>query len=427
MPLFYPASSGWHTEDGMSKALGRRLWLIVGAALLLTAVLVYISSRGSTARVAVADVSRENLSSVVSSNGKVEPVSPSSFRATFPTFVEQVFAVEGQQVKRGQPIFALDDKGTSAELAQARADLAGQEAALREAKAGGHAGQIAKAAADLQKAQATRDQVRHDHESLVKLVAQKAATPQELEQNQLMLAQTEADVQSLEKIKTTMEQQAQQDSERVALLVEHARTEIRDLEEKVASARGIAPIDGTLYSLPIRKGDFVKEGDLLAEMADLHHVRIRAFIDEPELGQIDVNQPVEILWDAHPERTWTGKTEIVPKQVVPHGTRNVGELLCSVSNDRFDLIPNTTVEVRIHISERPGALVIPRGAVYIEGDTRFVFRVEDGRLHRRYIKVGLANPTKIEVLSGLNQGDVVALPGDVSLKENLRIQAVRQE
>jgi HlyD family secretion protein len=209
--------------------------------------------------------------------------------------------------------------------------------------------------------------------------------------------------------------------------VERARTEVRDLEDKVASARGTAPFDGTLYSLPIRKGDFVKEGDLLAEMADLHHVRIRAFIDEPELGLIDVNQPVEILWDAHPERTWTGRTETVPKQVVPHGTRNVGELLCSVTNDRLDLIPNTTVEVRIQISERPDVLVVPRGAVYIEGSTRFVFRVEAGRLHRRYIKVGVANPTMIEVLSGLNQGDVVALPGDISLKENLRIVPVRQE
>jgi multidrug efflux pump subunit AcrA (membrane-fusion protein) len=133
------------------------------------------------------------------------------------------------------------------------------------------------------------------------------------------------------------------------------------------------------------------------------------------------------LWDAHPDRTWAGKTEMVPKQVVPHGTRNVGELLCSVSNDRLDLIPNTTVEVRIRTNERPDVLVVPRGAVYIEGDTRFVFRVEEGRLHRRYIKVGLANPTKIEVLSGLNQGDVVALPGDVSLKENLRIIPVRPE
>ncbi len=43
------------------------------------------------------------------------------------------------------------------------------------------------------------------------------------------------------------------------------------------------------------------------------------------------------------------------------------------------------------------------------------------------IKVGIANPTMIEVLSGLNEGDVVALPGDVALKENLRIVAVRPE
>ena len=60
----------------MATALGRRLWLIVGAALVLTALLVFISGRGSTARVAVADVVRENLSSVVSTNGKVEPVAP---------------------------------------------------------------------------------------------------------------------------------------------------------------------------------------------------------------------------------------------------------------------------------------------------------------------------------------------------------------
>ncbi len=411
----------------MAMALGRRLWLIVGALLLLTAILVYVSSRGATARVAVADVVRQNLSSVVSTNGKVEPVSPVSFRATFPAFVGQIDAVEGQQVKKGQLVFTLDDKAISADLAQARADLAEQEDALRVAKAGGRADQVAKTTADLKKAQASLDQIRRENESLTKLVAQKAATPQELEQNQLTLTQAEADVQALQKTKATQVQQAQLDSERIAILAERAQTQVRDLEGKVASARGTAPMDGTLYSLPIRKGDFVKEGDLLAEVADLHHVRVRAFIDEPELGQIESNQPVEILWDAHPERTWTGRTETVPKQVVPRGTRNVGELLCSVSNADLELIPNTTVDVRIHISERPDVLVVPRGAVYIEGATRFVFRVENGRLHRRYIKVGIANPTMIEVLSGVNQGDTVALPGDVSLKENLKIVPVRQE
>jgi HlyD family secretion protein len=411
----------------MTSALGRRLLIFVGGALVLIGLLVFLSWRGSTARVAVADVVRENLSSVVSTNGKVEPVTPRSFRAGFPTFVERVYAVEGQPVKRGERIFALDDTQVQADLAQARADLATQAEALSVAKAGGRASQLAKAAADLQKAKASRDQLRHDNETLTKLVAEKAATPEEFEQNRLQLTQAEADVQSFEKEKQTLERQAQLDQGRLALLVEHARVTVRDLEERLESAHGSAPFDGTLYSLPIRQGDFVKPGDLLAELADLHKVRIRAFIDEPELGLVEVNQSVEILWDAHPDRVWNGRTEMLPKQVVTRGTRNVGELLCSVTNDRLDLLPNTTVDVRIHVSERPAALVVPRGAVSIEGDKRFVYRVEQNRLHRRLIKVGIANPTKIEVLSGLNEGDIVALPGEASLKENLRIIPVRQE
>src|SRR5258705_6539771 len=411
----------------MGPAFGRRLWLIVIGALVLTGILVFVSGRGATARVAVTDVVRETLSSVVSTNGKVEPVMPISSRASFPTFVKKVDAVEGQQVKRGKLLFALDDAGVRAELAQARADLAAEEEALRVAKSGDRADQMAKVAADLEKAKALREQWRRDNESLTNLVAQKAATPHELEANRLALAQAEADVQSLEKAKQTYVSQARLDMDRVALLVEHARNQVRDLEGKMSSTHGAAAANGTLYSLPIRQGDFVKEGDLLAEMADLHHVRVRAFIDEPELGQIDLNQAVEIFWDAHPDRVWSGRTEVVPQQVVAHGTRNVGELLCSVSNDRLELIANTTVDVRIHISERPSVLVVPRGAVYVDGGKRFVFVVQDDRLHRREITVGITNPTMIEVLSGLQNGDVVALRGEVSLKENLHIRPVRPE
>jgi HlyD family secretion protein len=411
----------------MLTALGRKLWIAVVAALVLTAVLVFVSGRGATARANVVDVVRETLSSVVATNGKVEPVSPAPFHAGFATSVERVYAQEGQQIKRGQRIYDLDDKSAQAELAEARADLSEQETALRIAKAGGQAGQLARASADLEKVKATRDQLRKDNASLSKLVSQKAATTQELEQNRVALQQAESEVQSSDKIKQTLEQQAQSDSSRVALLVERGRHRVQDLEEQVQSAHGVAPMDGTLYLLAIHPGDFVKAGDLLAEMADLHRVRVRAFIDEPELGQIEVHQPVDILWDAHRDRVWTGFTELAPKQVVTRGTRNVGELLCSVNNDRMELIPNVTVDVRIKISERPNVLAIPRGAIFIDGTKRYVFVVEGDRLHRRDIQVGITNATMIEVLSGLNEGEVVALPGEAKLKENLRIRAVRPE
>jgi HlyD family secretion protein len=411
----------------MSPALGRRLWIGVIGALVLTGVLVFLSEQGSTPQVRVAEVTRQNLTSTVSSNGKVEPVSPALFRAGFPAFVERVYAVEGQHVKRGQMLYSLDDTESRAQLAEARADLAEQQEALRVARAGGAANQIDKIAADLEKARAERDELLHENGALEKLVAQKAATPQELEQNQVQLTQAQADVQSLEKMKAAAQSQAQADQERVGLLVEHAREQVADLQAKIAAAHRTSPLDGTLYSLPIHPGDFVKAGDPLAEIADLHKVRVRAFIDEPDLGQLQLNQPVDIFWDAHPNRVWTGKTEALPKQVVSRGTRSVGELLCSVSNDQQDLLPNTTVDVRVHIGERPNVLVLPRGAVFLDGSTRFVFRVENDRLRRQNIQVGIANPTLIEVISGLNQGDVVALPGEVALKENMRIRAVRPE
>ena len=411
----------------MEKGVARILWLIVGCALLLTAFLVFLSGRRSAAQVPVADVVRQNLSSMISTNGKVEPVSPESFRAAFPTFVEKVYATEGQQVKRGQQLYALDDTSVRAELDQARADLASEEETLRAAKSGGRTEQVAEATANLVKAQAALDQLRRDNQALTKLVAQKAATQEELEQNKLALVQAEANVQSLEKVKQSIEHQAQHDTERVALLVEHSRNRIRDLEQNLRSARATSPINGTLYSLPIRVGDFVKAGDLLAEVADLHHVRVRAFVDEPELGQIAPNQGVEIYWDAFPGQVWHGRTEILPKQVTARGSRNVGELICSVSNEHLDLLPNATVDVHIQVSERNGVLVVPRGAVTVEDSRRYVYRVEGDRLRRTEVKVGIANPTMIEVVSGLHEGDVVALPGVAQLRDDMKIQAVPSE
>ena len=66
-------------------------------------------------------------------------------------------------------------------------------------------------------------------------------------------------------------------------------------------------------------------------------------------------------------------------------------------------------------------------ALFIDGARRFVFLVQNNRLHRHDIKVGIANPTMIEVVSGLQEGDQVALPGDISFKENLRIRPVPAE
>ena len=75
-------------------------------------------------RVPIATVAREDLTSAITSNGKVEPISPFTARAQFPTFVNKVLASEGQPVRAGQVILTLDASDVRSQLAQAHSRLA---------------------------------------------------------------------------------------------------------------------------------------------------------------------------------------------------------------------------------------------------------------------------------------------------------------
>ena len=393
--------------------------------------LVWLSGRKPAAKISAVTPTRENLVSSISSNGKVEPISPYVLRAQLDTFIEKIFVTEGQQVKKGQLLLELNVKEAAAQLAETRAKLLRAQEDLRAAKAGGKADEAAKVAGDLAKAEAQRDQLQRTHDSLTRLAAGQAATKEDLAANELALVSANAEVTRLLAVKQEFDRQARLDAERGELQVQQTLSEMAALEDKVNGGRIAAPVDGTLYSLPVRAGDYVKLGDLLAEMADLHKVRVRAFIDEPDLGALEADQPVIITWDALVNRSWVGKTEIIPKQVVPHGTRSVGELLCAVNNDKLELLPNINVNVRINSRERTNVLAVPRGAVESEGGHRYVFVVKPNQLsvgkstlEKREIKVGIADATSYEVMSGLQEGEMVALPGDTDLKDGMAVQVV---
>jgi HlyD family secretion protein len=393
--------------------------------------LVWLSGRKPAAKISAVTPTRENLVSSISSNGKVEPITPYVMRAQLDTFVEKVLVREGQRVNKGQLLLQLNVKGAAAQLAETRAKLLRAQDDLRAAKAGGKADEAAKVAGDLAKAEAQRDQLQRIHDSLTRLAAGQAATKEDLAANELALVSANAEVTRLLAVKQEFDRQARLDAERGELQVQQTLSEMAALEDKVSDGKIAAPVDGTLYSLPVRAGDYVKLGDLLAEMADLHKVRVRAFIDEPDLGALEPDEPVIITWDALANRSWPGKTEIIPKQVVPRGTRSVGELLCSVVNDKLELLPNINVNVRINSRERMNVLAVPRGAVESEGGHRYVFVVRarqlgvgKSTLEKREIRVGIADATSYEVMSGLQEGEMVALPGDTDLKDGMAVQVV---
>ena len=403
-------------------------------ALIVIVALVWLTGRQPVAKISAVTPVQGNLVSSISSNGKVEPIGPFVMRAQLDTFVEKISAVEGQQVKKGQLLLELNVKDAAAQLAEARSKLLRAEDDLRAAKAGGRSDDAARTEGALATAVALRDRLQRNHDALERLIAQQAATKEELAANDLELAKARAQVTQLAAAKQEFERGVKLDANRASLQVEQLRSEVAALEEKVRGGRIVAPENGTLYSLPVRAGEYVKVGELLGEMADLHKVRVRAFIDEPELGGLEPGEQVRITWDALPNRTWMGKTQVIPKQVVQRQARSVGELLCEVNNDKLELLPNINVNVRINSRERIGVLTVPRGAVEAENGRRFVFvvlrnalGVGKARLEKREIHVGIADATNYEVTGGLSEGEMVALPGDVDLKDGMAVKIVNTD
>ncbi len=415
----------------MDKKLRNRTLLFLIVAALLAFILIRVSGRQPVAKISAMQPVRENIISSITSNGKVEPVSPHVIRAQLDTFVERLHVNEGQNVKKGQLLLELNVKEAAAQLAQAKSRLLRAEDDLQAAKAGGRADELARVSGDLAKVMADRDRLQQNHDSLERLLAQGAATKDELASNDLALAKIQSEVSRLTAAKKEFGRQAGVESSRGALSVEQGKSEVAALEDKVRQGRIYAQSDGTVYAIPIKSGDFVKTGDLLLEMADLHEVRVRVFVDEPEMGGLEVGLPVKITWDALPNREWAGKTEMIPKQVVARGSRSVGEMLCSVRNEKLELLPNTNVNVRINSKERLNVVAVARGAVESEAGQKFVFLVRESvgksTLEKRLIQVGIADATNYEVVSGLKEGDVVALPGDVDLKDGMNVRVINME
>jgi HlyD family secretion protein len=418
----------------MDRRLRNRIVIFLVLAAVVAIALVRLSGRQPVAKISAVTPVRENLVSSISSNGKVEPIAPFVVRAQLDTFVEKISVVEGQAVKKGQLLLELNVKDAAAQLAEARSKLLRADDDLRAAKAGGRFDEAAKTEGQLAAAVALRDRLQRNHASLERLIAQQAATKDELAANDLDLAKADAQVKQLTAARQQFEHDVRLDANRTTLQVEQLRSEVAALEEKVRDGRIVAPAAGTLYSLPVKAGDYVKVGDLLAETTDLHKVRVRAFIDEPELGGLEPGEPVRITWDALPNRSWMGKTQVIPKQVVARNARSVGELLCEVNNDKLELLPNINVNVRINSRERINVLTVPRGAVEAQGGQRFVFvvlrnalGVGKATLEKREIRVGIADATNYEVLGGLQEGEMVALPGDVDLKDGMPVKIVNTD
>jgi HlyD family secretion protein len=350
---------------------------------------------------------RETITASIATNGKIEALDNFQAYAPMPTTVKKIYVVQGDWVKPAQMLVRLDDSDAHMQAARAQAQLKGAEADLNAVQGGGTREEILTTRNALVKAQADRDAAAKNLQALQRLLQSGAASQAEVNAAQSKLNVADSEVHVFEqKLKDRF---SQQEIGHVEAQEAEARASLQAARDTLKNTNVAAPRGGMVYSLPVRDGAFVNTGDLLVQVADLHKVRVRAFVDEPEIGRLRQGQAVEVTWDALPGRVWRGTLETLPTTVVPHGTRMVGEVTCVIQNDDLKLLPNTNVNVAIITAREENVITVPREAIHQDANGQYVFQVVDGELRRRNVKTSVSNLTRVEVTSGISDDAVLAL------------------
>jgi len=394
--------------NGNSSGHQPRRWWVTALAILAGVVVLaaFVSHRDDAVPVRTAVVEQGTIRSLVSTNGRIEPIN--NFEAHAPTSmsVRRVLVKEGDTVKRGELLVVLDDADARAQAARAQTQLKAAQADLSGAERGGTQEEVLSLDAQLVKAAADRDAARRNLDALKKLQQQGAASAGEVRAAEDALATADAQLTFLRQKQTKRYSPAE--LAHVEAQQADAQASYEAAEDVLAKSNVRAPFDGIVYSLPVKQGGFVTAGDLLLQVADLRKVLVRAFVDEPDVARLTARDPIEITWDAVPGRVWQATVTDVPSTVKLHGTRNVGETTSIVDNKDLRLLPNINVSVTIVAAEHDNVLVVPREAVRIDDSKLYVLLVSGHELKRRDVETSLTNLTQVEITHGLSAKDVVA-------------------
>jgi HlyD family secretion protein len=402
-----------------------RVWWVVLAVLAAgVALFFYYSSHHKIVPVHAAQVERRDISQTVSTNGKVEPTEDFQAHAPMAGIVQQLFVEQGEKVKAGQELVAMDASDARKEVSSAQASLTSAQTGLQAMQWGGTADERLSENNDMVAAQSQQSQAAASLAALQKLQAQGAASANEINNAQQKLIDANNRVAALKARRTG--RYAPEDLHTQQAQVTQAKAAMDAARSAYGNVVKRAPFAGTVYSVPVSQYDFVQSGDTLLDVADLSKLQIRAYFDEPEIGGLAVGQPVKIVWDGKPTAVWHGHILQAPTTIIQYGaTRNVGECLITVDDAKGDLLPNTNVTVTVTTVEHKNVLSLPREALQTDGASNFVYKIVKDRLVKTSVVPGLVTLTKVEIISGLEQGDEVALgtTTEEDMSNGLRVQA----
>lgn len=400
-----------------------RYWVLLLVLAAGAAALVWrlVSLRNRPPEAPFAKVTRGMIMSSLDTNGKVEPIEWAVARAERGGPVEKILVQKGQHVEEGAPLVEQDARDARAELVADEARIAQIRAELATLDRGGRAVDLADIEGNLASERLELRVAQKNYEELVRLQQKHAAAAQEVTAAKDQVEKARLQIRSLEQRKAALATPSDKSVAQARL--RDAEAAAQAARDRIARSTVRAPMGGLVYQFDLKPGAYLNPGDVVAAIGRLDRVRVKVFVDEPDLGRVGKGMLVTITWDALPGRVWKGVVEKTPTQVVTLGTRQVGEVSCVIENPDQDLLPGANINASIRSQVVESALTIPREALYRQDGRTGVYVLEGDHVAWHTVTPGASSITRIQV-EGLEEGASVALPSARTLKDGMLVRPV---
>jgi HlyD family secretion protein len=359
----------------------------------------------------LATVERGVMLRSVVATGKVEPITKVEIKSKANGIIERLHADVDQVVQPGQVLAELDKENLTARLREARANLQAAQAAHEGAIAQLKKNEIEAESPDVEFARRSYNRAQQLSEQ--KLVAANqlddARSAMELAENRQRAARTQLLI-SRAKVAEAEANVAQ------------ARASVERADEELANATIKAPIRATVLTRDVEIGSPVSSilnlganASLVMTLGDIAQVFVRGKVDEADIGRVRLGQTAKITTETFRDKMFEGRVTQISPIGVEKDNVTTFEVEVSIDNPGHELKANMTANAEIILEQHADSLLVPEAAVtYDDKRNAFVDLVDPGAKNGRRrvaVKVGVGNGTKLQIVSGVKQGDKVVLPG----------------
>jgi HlyD family secretion protein len=383
----------------------KKIVLLILASVALISIRALNSQEGGVL-VNIAEAVESSFEENIFATGKLEVRDKQEFYADDNTIITDVMVDAGQKVKKGQTILRMDDSNLTVEASQNRLACDDIRAKIVNSKS------------NLRLYEQDYGLAQKEYENYKILFAEGAISQKELEEAEKKLNEAkERLIVERDANLPLLEAQLKQ----AELIYSES---LKKLEKTVI----ISPMDGVLLNLPVKKGQKVEVGKLLAQIGNSDNLYIETGINEVDAARLKVGDKVEITNNALLTESLQGTVEyispIAEAVTTSQGEQNQVKIRITVDTGRGidQLKPGFNVNLKIILEQKDKAIVVPLEAVVQNAKKELVYVVgQDNIVEEREVRTGLSNELFTEIISGLSVGEKVILNPSEGIQNGVKV------